>query len=124
MPTLPPGPSEPPLVQTFRYLRRPFAFLDECAERYGDKFTLRFFRLPPFVNFNDPDVVKDIFAASPDVVRAGEANTALEFALIARRHMHMYGTKPDANPYAPAPSRASLIGPWNVTPRPAFASSV
>src|SRR5215813_11785053 len=37
--------------------------------------------MPPFVNFNDPDVVKDIFAASPETVRAGEANTALEFAL-------------------------------------------
>ena len=50
MPTLPPGPSLPPIAQTYRYLHEPFAFLDECAERYGDKFTLRFFRVPPFVN--------------------------------------------------------------------------
>jgi cytochrome P450 family 110 len=79
--TLPPGPTAPRALLTYRYLRDPFPLLDECAARYGDVFTLRFIRAPPIVTFNDPDVIKEIFAGSPEVMRAGEANAQLEFAL-------------------------------------------
>lgn len=78
---LPPGPRSHPALQTFRCLRAPFAFLEGCAERYGRCFTVRFVRQPPFVMMNDPDVIKEIFAAPSDLVRGGEGNAAHEFAL-------------------------------------------
>jgi cytochrome P450 len=81
VPTLPPGPADPAALLTFRYLRDPLTLLDTCAARYGEAFTLRFFRQPTVVSFNNPDVIKEIFADSPDVMRAGEANTQLEFAV-------------------------------------------
>jgi len=37
--TLPPGPHFAPL-QTFRYLRDPYAYYDEACRRYGDLFTM------------------------------------------------------------------------------------
>jgi hypothetical protein len=38
---LPPGPSTPSFVQTYRYARNPLPLLDECAQRFGEIFTLR-----------------------------------------------------------------------------------
>ncbi|WP_394830609.1 cytochrome P450 [Pendulispora rubella] len=76
---LPPGPSSHPAVQAFRYLREPFAFLDDCAKRFGDKFTVRVPRRPPLVFINEPDAIKEIFAAPTDVVLTGEANASVGF---------------------------------------------
>jgi cytochrome P450 len=81
MTMLPPGPRSLAALQTYRYLSDPFSFLDECTARYGDTFTLRFVGDPPIVNFNAPEVIKDIFAASPDLMLAGEANKRFELAL-------------------------------------------
>src|SRR4029077_8530951 len=39
---LPPGPSEPHIVQTLRWLTRPIAFLESCRRRYGDNFSVQF----------------------------------------------------------------------------------
>jgi cytochrome P450 len=75
---LPPGPPAPKLVQVFRWLRRPIPFLEQCARRYGDTFTFRFPANPPIVIFSHPDAVKEIFTASPDDLRAGEANVVVE----------------------------------------------
>ena len=37
---LPPGPQTPAFVQLMRWIFSPMSFLDECARRYGDIFTL------------------------------------------------------------------------------------
>src|SRR4051794_12332242 len=39
---LPAGPSEPPIVQTLRWLLRPISFLESCRKRYGDAFSVQF----------------------------------------------------------------------------------
>lgn len=39
--SLPPGPDLHPLIQLYRWIRRPLDFLSECRARYGDTFTLR-----------------------------------------------------------------------------------
>ena len=39
---LPPGPREPPALQTARWLVRPIAFLEACRRRFGDAFSVRF----------------------------------------------------------------------------------
>ncbi len=75
---LPPGPPAPKLVQVFRWLRTPIPFLESCAARYGDTFTFRFPANPPLVIFSHPDAVKEIFTASPEDLRAGEANVVVE----------------------------------------------
>ncbi len=74
---LPPGPGGPPLVATMHWLRRPFDFLEDCQEKYGDAFTFRLPQLPPLVVFSDPEVVKTVFADSGDTLHAGEFNRSL-----------------------------------------------
>jgi cytochrome P450 len=72
--TLPPGPS---LFATFDFIRNPFRFLDTCARRYGDWFTVRVPGVSPFVFTSDPDAVREIFLGDPDALHAGEANRPL-----------------------------------------------
>ena len=71
---LPPGPS---LFATFDFIRNPFRFLDTCARRYGDWFTVRVPGVAPFVFTSDPAAVREIFLGDPDALHAGEANRPL-----------------------------------------------
>jgi cytochrome P450 len=75
---LPPGPRLPSLLQALEVAVRPAAFLPACARRYGDAFTLKLPALPPEVHFSDPEAVKTIFSADPEVLCAGESNSILE----------------------------------------------
>ena len=61
--TLPPGPPEPVLVQTARWLVRPIAFLESCRRRFGDAFSVSFlgFR-SPMVLVSDPEVVRALYS--------------------------------------------------------------
>jgi cytochrome P450 len=77
-PALPPGPKAPALVQFLKSGFRPDSFLEDCAERYGEPFTLRFPGEPPSVFFSRPEAIRDIFSGDPAVLRAGEANVILE----------------------------------------------
>jgi cytochrome P450 len=54
-------------------------FLEECAARYGDKFTIRMPRRPPLVYVNDPDAIKELLAAPSDVALTGKANDSVGF---------------------------------------------
>ena len=74
---LPPGPSSSSLLQTLRWVARPVPFMDECARRYGDCFTIRLKESPPMVFVSDPEAIRQVFTADPDVLRAGEANAIL-----------------------------------------------
>jgi len=60
MTPLPPGPAEPPLVQTARWLLRPIAFMEACRRRFGDAFSVT------FVGFKSPLVM----VSGPEVIRA------------------------------------------------------
>jgi len=71
---LPPGPN---LFATFDFIRNPFRFLDECARRYGDWFTVRVPGVSPFVFTSDPAAVREVFLGDPDALHAGEANRPL-----------------------------------------------
>jgi cytochrome P450 family 110 len=74
---LPPGPSTPSVVQTYRYVRKPLPLFDECAQRFGDMFTLRFLGSLPWVFVWSPPLLKAVFTAPPDIVHAGEANATV-----------------------------------------------
>jgi cytochrome P450 len=75
---LPPGPVAPPLLQAMRWVQWPLPFMDECAQRYGETFTLRLPAAPPIVMFSHPDAIKTIFTGDEEDLRAGEANYRLE----------------------------------------------
>jgi cytochrome P450 family 110 len=75
---LPPGPASSPLLQAMRWVQWPLPLMDECAERFGETFTLRFPATPPIVMFTHPDAIKTIFTGDEEDLRAGEANYRLE----------------------------------------------
>ncbi len=75
---LPPGPRRPALIQTIGWWSRPIAFLEQCRARYGKRFTVRLLNTPPFVMIADPDAVKQIFTADPEVLHPGEGAQILE----------------------------------------------
>jgi cytochrome P450 len=75
---LPPGPSLPSGMQMVGFWTRPLAFLERCRERYGKRFTVRLPFTPPFVMLTDPEEVKQVFTAAPDVLRPGAGARVLE----------------------------------------------
>ena len=75
---LPPGPSMPSALQMVGFWTRPLAFMERCRERYGKRFTIRLPLTPPFVMLADPEAVKAVFTAPPDVLHPGEGAKVLE----------------------------------------------
>lgn len=75
--TLPPGPRIPPIAQTLAWALRPLPFLDDCAARFGDIFTLRLAQLGTFVFLSRPDHIKQVFTAESGLTRSGNANRLL-----------------------------------------------
>ena len=75
---LPPGPRLPALVQGIGLWNRPLAYLERLRARYGRRFTVRFPLAPPFVILADPEQVKEVFTASPEVLHPGEGAKVLE----------------------------------------------
>jgi cytochrome P450 len=76
--SLPQGPRAPALLQGVGLWTRPLAFLERCRRRYGKRFTLRFPFTPPLVIHTDPDQIKEIFTAPPDVLHPGEGARVLQ----------------------------------------------
>lgn len=78
MPTTPPGPRWPTAVQTLAWWSRPIPFFERCRATYGDKFTIKLASTPPFVHLSDPDEIKQVFTAPPEVLHPGEGARILE----------------------------------------------
>src|SRR3954469_14858415 len=76
-PTLPPGPAVPPVVQVARWIARPTDFMNRTHRECSDLFTVRFAGVGRFIFVSDPNLIKQIFTAPPDQLRAGEANWPL-----------------------------------------------
>jgi cytochrome P450 len=74
---LPPGPPLPAFVQTALWLGRPVGFLEWCARRYGDVFTLRLAFGPPVVMVSDPALAELVLTLGPDHASTGEENAIL-----------------------------------------------
>ncbi len=75
---LPPGPRYPVLMQGVGLWTRPLAFMERNRARYGKRFTIRFPFTEPFVMHSDPEHVKEIFTAPPDVLWPGQGARVLE----------------------------------------------
>ncbi|MGD0454707.1 MAG: cytochrome P450 [Solirubrobacteraceae bacterium] len=87
--TLPPGPHMPSALQAAGWALRPLGFMDRCAERYGEIFTLRIRRSRPWVFLTNPEHVKQVFTTEPELLRSGarEANPLLGPLLGSRSMM-------------------------------------
>ncbi|MGH2975430.1 MAG: cytochrome P450 [Solirubrobacterales bacterium] len=60
--TLPPEPKSSPLAQTLRWSFRPLPFMQECRERYGDNFSVKFLTFErPMVMISDPAAIKALY---------------------------------------------------------------
>jgi cytochrome P450 len=75
---LPPGPRYPKAIQTLGWWSRPIAFLERSRARFGKRFTVRLLATPPFVMLSDPDEVRELFTAPPEVLHPGEGARILE----------------------------------------------
>jgi cytochrome P450 len=75
---LPPGPRAPSALQSIGWWSRPTAYLERCRARYGGRFTIRLPGQSPFVIISDPDEIKQVFTAPPEVLHPGEGARILE----------------------------------------------
>jgi cytochrome P450 len=75
---LPPGPRAPSAFQLLGVWKRPSATLLRARARYGKRFTAQLPFQPPFVLLSDPDDIKEVFTAPPDVLHPGEGARVLE----------------------------------------------
>jgi cytochrome P450 len=75
---LPPGPRVPVTLQTIGWWSRPTAYVERLRDRYGSRFTLRLLGQPTFVTLSDPEDLRVLFAAPPDVLHPGEGARLLE----------------------------------------------
>jgi cytochrome P450 len=90
---LPPGPPLPKAVQTALFVTRPVEFLDGCARRYGDVFTVDTYLMGREIEIVHPDLVRQVFTGDPDVMRAGEANDILRPLVGSRSVLLLDGTE-------------------------------
>ena len=69
---LPPGPRMSPAAQTLAWALAPTWVMDQCSRRLGEAFTLT---MAPsglkLVLFSDPQAVKQVFTAPPEVAPSG-----------------------------------------------------
>src|ERR1700737_2199288 len=73
---LPRGPRAPAFVQTLAWAMAPTWLMDRCARTLGDCFTLTFSPSGmKLVLVSDPEAVKTVFTAPPEVAPSGAANS-------------------------------------------------
>ncbi|MBV9213470.1 MAG: cytochrome P450 [Actinobacteria bacterium] len=65
-------------MQTLGWWTRPHAYLERCRSRYGKRFTVRLLGPPPFVMHSEPEHIREIFTAPPEVLHPGEGAAILE----------------------------------------------
>lgn len=90
---LPPGPRTPMALQTLGLWSRPTAFIERAHARYGHRFTLHVIGQPPFVVLSNPDEIKEVFTAPPDVLHPGEGARILE-RLLGRHSVILLDEEP------------------------------
>lgn len=75
---LPPGTRAPRALQTLGTWSRPTAVLERNRARYGKRFTAQFLGTPKFVVLSNPEEIKQVLTAPPDVLHPGEGARILE----------------------------------------------
>jgi cytochrome P450 len=75
---LPPGPRVPGAMQLLATWKRPAGSLERLRQKYGKRITVQLPFQPPFVILADPDEIKQLFTAAPEVLHPGEGARVLE----------------------------------------------
>src|SRR5207237_3006459 len=75
--SLPPGPKSPAAWQLVHYTHSPLPFLESCASRYGDPFTMRLAGYGTLVMMANPESIREIFRGDPHLLHSGEGNEFL-----------------------------------------------
>jgi cytochrome P450 len=68
---LPPTTPLPALVQTLACRLRPLAYLEWCRTHLGERFVVYPIDMPPLIFLSNPNDIKAVFAAPPDVLHPG-----------------------------------------------------
>lgn len=80
---LPPGPQTPTFIQTLQWVFRPMPYMEECAKRYGDIFSIRLgTKFDPLVFVSNPKALQQILSSDTKQFEApGQFNGIFEFLL-------------------------------------------
>ncbi|MDY7022915.1 MAG: cytochrome P450, partial [Cyanobacteriota bacterium] len=67
-------PKLPALLQTLQIIAQPTRFLEQCANKFGDCFTLRVLGLnsPPIIFFSNPEAIETIFNTGANKFELGK----------------------------------------------------
>ena len=84
---LPDGPQTHPKQQTLQWLASPLEYMEACAKRYGDIFTLRIGPVfSPQVFISNPQAIQEIFSTDPKQLDSGE-EAGIKSPLLGRQSM-------------------------------------
>ena len=80
---LPEGPKTPQLLQLIQWIANPFAFMESCAQRYGDMFTVSIGQVPGATVFvSHPSAMQEILRPdSKEFDAPGEVNEIFSLLL-------------------------------------------
>ncbi|BBD66904.1 cytochrome P450 [Nostoc commune NIES-4072] len=91
---LPNGPKTHPWVQTYQWLTNPLEYMEACAKRYGDIFTLRIGPVfTPQVFISNPQAIQQIFTTDPKQLDSGE-HAGIKSPLLGRQSLLALEGKP------------------------------
>ncbi|AUB40523.1 Cytochrome P450 [Nostoc flagelliforme CCNUN1] len=91
---LPDGPQTHPWVQTYQWLTNPLEYMEACAKRYGDIFTLRIGPVfTPQVFISNPQAIQQIFTTDPKQLDSGEP-AGIKSPLLGRQSLLALEGKP------------------------------
>jgi cytochrome P450 len=91
---LPDGPRTHPWRQTQQWLTNPLEYLEDCAKRYGDIFTLRIGPVfAPQVFVSQPQAIQQIFTTDPKQLDSGDA-AGIKSPLIGQQSLLALEGKP------------------------------
>jgi len=78
-----PGPQTPTFIQTLKWVFTPMSYMEDCAKRYGDIFTMRLgTKFDPLVFVSNPQVLQQILTGDTKQFEApGDFNGIFEFLL-------------------------------------------
>ncbi len=79
--TLPTGPKTPWMLRAFKLIFHPLEYLEDNARQYGDIFKTGGDKYPPFVYISNPQAIKEIFSADPELFESGRGNAILRYFL-------------------------------------------
>ena len=79
--TLPNGPKTPWMLRVLKLIFHPLEYREDYAKQYGDIFKMGGEKSPPFVYVSNPQAIKEIFSADPELFESGRGNAILRYFL-------------------------------------------